>query len=49
MVYKIDEVPKCQKRLNDFFEQSKLFYFITEDVNELETQLAKKHYKTTFN
>jgi len=37
------DVPKGQKRLSDFFEQSNLFYFDRDEVGELEIQLAKKH------
>jgi hypothetical protein len=34
-----------QSTLNDWTgEQSKLFYFIADEVNELEIQLAKKHH-----
>lgn len=38
-----------QKKLQDFDgQQSKLSFFIREEVNELEIQLAKKHPKKCF-
>lgn len=45
MVYKVDEVPKGQKRLSDFFEQSNIFYFLKEEVCQLETDLVQKSTK----